>query len=184
MPSNQSLRDSIHLIPVIKGVFTIPDSLITTPQAVTLAFSSKDEYLLIPILLAPEYRVFLKADALNTSTFYTTFVWSGFGSLINNFNSEMQRIQLNDYDKAEKSNFDAWYTNSRREIDSLYYYNSKILEDKQDPNFTLFKKIIWDEIQFERLNNLMENACSIKGLYGDKIFGCDYPCEQDDQFMF
>lgn len=24
----------------------------------------------------------------------------------------------------------------------------------------------------------------IKDLYGEKLFGCDYPCEEDDQFMF
>ncbi|MBC7381629.1 MAG: hypothetical protein H7296_01395, partial [Bacteroidia bacterium] len=156
--TNISLGDVNHKIPVINGEFTIPDSLITTAQTGILAFKNTNDYLLISVLLAPKYRISLKADALNTIRFYETFVWSGHGSLINNFYSEMNK-NLWDFDESGKTDFDIWFKVTRKTTDSLYHKYSNTYKDVHDPNFSYFQKIIFYDIQFHRLNNLMRRAC-------------------------
>lgn len=141
-------QETYHKIPINNGVFVIPDSLITVPQMVTIRFEGGDQLLSLSVLLAPDYRLSLNANAAN---FESTLTLSGKGALSNRFYSSMEKY-LHSY--PQKGEFETWYQNTKSTFDSLFQLNSVVFFDKSDKNFNYFKRLISYEMKFSQLNSL------------------------------
>lgn len=148
-------QTTYYKLPVKNGVFSVPDSLIQVPQMVDLRFEDGDRFISCSVLLAPDYRLSLKADATN---FKPTLKWSGKGALSNRFNTSMQKC-LHSY--PQKGEFETWYQNTKSTSDSLFQLNSKVFADKSDKNFDYFKQLISYEIMFGQLNALAQHAFAL-----------------------
>jgi thiol-disulfide isomerase/thioredoxin len=147
-----------HRIAIKNGTFTIPDSLIPVPQMATLRFEDSTTFISLSILLAPDYHLSLTADARDNPTFKKTMTWTGKGSIINRFNSSIWKVPQY---YSRDGQFDTWYQNTKSTTDSLFNLSSKIFTDKQDKNYSYFKRLIYYELIFNRLNYLFEHSFNL-----------------------
>ena len=153
-------EDLRYTIAVRNGEFSIPDRLISSAGIARLAVANVEDDFSIPVLLAPDYNFFLRADVRNAGTLSKSLHFSGKGSATNNFYKEMVHDRRN-YPALGNDNFDEWHRKMAKTTDSLYQYYDQIYHDRSDTNFGYFRKLIYDDLAFYRLDMLMQKAWSM-----------------------
>ena len=151
-------HQTYHKIPIRNGKFTIPDSLIPIPQMVMLRFEDSTTFISLNVLLARDYRLVLKGDARDNPTFKKSMQWSGKGTVINQFYSSLEKVPQY---YPRDGRFENWYQNTNIITDSLFNRNSKIYVDKQDKNYGYFKRLIYFDLIFNRLDNLFNHSFNL-----------------------
>ncbi|RKR80541.1 hypothetical protein BDD43_0662 [Mucilaginibacter gracilis] len=155
--NNKMNEETIDTLPVIKGRFTVPVDLIPRPQIVTFFIIVDGQFNGIKTLLAPGYQLSLKADVNNWTRRNMKIHWDGTGSVINNFYTEINQ-HLQYYDPSGKESFDSWYQRSKITTDSLFINCTRLYNDSQDDNYAYFKNLIYSDVNFNRLNELLGYA--------------------------
>lgn len=144
-------------ISIVKGIFRVPDQLISKPQIAYLYFSRKGKQIYLPVLLAPNYHLHLSLRIIDFDASKYTAVWSGKGSKVNDFYVAMNANTLF-YDASQHVPFNDWYTRTSLKTDSLFKHCSMLFNDSKDINYKYFKDLIYKNLLFQRLDVLMKEA--------------------------